>query len=268
VQTGRVAGAVPQTTGFAVDARQKKLMSRAAELSALALHELFATAGWTDRREAIGCYAGVGASGGDLGEVRALLGAASDGETLSMERFGREGLAACTPLLAFQLMNNFVLAHAAIQERVGGPNAAFFSRGAGTTMALCEALAALGEGDCERAVAGGADDALHEVTRAELVREGHDGPLAEGAAYLGLARDGAGALARVQASVRPRAWDADVVLRVEEVAGALGQALAATPALAWAAAVDLIVAGAPRVAVVGRGLDGDVGTVLFSAVAP
>ncbi len=243
----RCDGAVP-AGGGTVDPKRRKLMSRAAELSTLALHRVLEDAGWRDAREEIGFWAGVGASGGELGELTALL---------------TEGLGACSPLLAFQLMNNFVLCHAAIGEGVGGPSGAFFSRGAGTTMALCEALAALEEGDCKRAIAGGADSALHAVTRAELRREGHAAPPSEGAAYLALRRDGEG-LALVEASVRARPFVADVILRLDEVAAAMGQSLAAGPALAWAAALDLVAGGTARVAVTGRGLDGDAGVVVFS----
>ena len=100
------------------------------------------------------------------------------------------------------------------------------------------------------------------MTRAELEREGVVGTVSEGAAYLALAREGDG-LAFVEASVvggRP----GGVVLRLEEVSAALGQSLAATPALAWAAAIDLLAEGADRISVVGPALDGDSGTVTFT----
>jgi len=262
----RVTGAVPD--GETLDGKQRKLMSRPAELAALALRRLLRDAGWSAPRDA-GLFLGVGASGGAVDELAALIDASREGDTLSPARLGREGLAACTPLLAFQLMNNFTLCHGAIQEGLAGPNAAFFSRGAGTVLALCEALAALDEGDCERAVAGAADSALHPVTWAELTREGRAArPPSEAAALLALSAAPHGALAVIEeATPRSAAVDgAHVVLRPADVAAALGESLAAIPALAWCAAVDLIAGGAARrVAVAGDALDGDAGVVVFGA---
>jgi 3-oxoacyl-[acyl-carrier-protein] synthase II len=248
-------------------ARARKLMSRAAELAALALRRL--VRGWSEeeRRDA-GLFLGVGASGGEVGELAALVEASRDGDTLSLARLGQEGLAACTPLLAFQLMNNFTLCHGAILEGIGGPSGAFFSRGAGTTAALCEAIAALEAGDCARAVAGAADTSLHPVTWAELRREGHPRrPAMEAAALIALSTDPRGALCAVE-DARPRGEapaGVDAVVRVEDVPG---ETLAAGPALAWCAAVERIAAGARRVAVVGQGRDGDAGVVVLARSAP
>jgi hypothetical protein len=171
----------------------RKMMSRGAYLAAAALGDLMHEVGWTDeQREAAGYFLGVGASGGSLDDVTALLDASLIGEhpAFSLQAFGEHGLAACNPLLAFQLMNNFTLAHGAILEGLGGPNGALFSRGSGTTAALIEAVHAIRAGDCDRAVAGGADSATHPVTLAELTREGfiQRGLIAaEGAAIVALA---------------------------------------------------------------------------------
>ena len=91
------------------------------------------------------------------------------------DRFGDAGLRAANPLFAFQLMNNFTLCHGAILAGLDGPNAAFFSRGAGTVRALREAAFAVAEADAPAALAGGADSALHPVTACELARGGHAG---------------------------------------------------------------------------------------------
>src|SRR5262249_11982200 len=101
-----------------------------------------------------------------------LLDASIVDGTFSLARFGDRGLAACNPLLAFQLMNNFTMCHGAIFEGLGGPNGAVFSRGAGTIAAIAEAVYAVRSGDCDRAIAGGADAPTHPVTLAELARDG------------------------------------------------------------------------------------------------
>ncbi len=175
----------------------RKMMSRGAYLAAATLADLMREVAWSpEQREGAGYYLGVGASGGSLDDVTALLEASivdgtSGAREFSTVAFGEHGLAACNPLLAFQLMNNFTLAHGAIFEGLGGPNSALFSRGSGTTAALIEAVHAIASGDCDRAIAGGADSALHPVTMAELAREGFtanglDG--SEGAALLALVR--------------------------------------------------------------------------------
>jgi hypothetical protein len=88
-------------------------------------------------------------------------------------------------------MNNYTLCHAAIREGLRGPNAAIFSRGAGTVLALAEARHAVASGECETALGGGADSALHPVTWAELRRDGEaEAVPGEGAALIALASAG------------------------------------------------------------------------------
>jgi len=257
-------------------------------------------------------------------EVTALLRASFDDRGFSVARCGDQGLNACNPLFPFQILNNFTLCHGAILEGLGGPNAAFYSRGAGTVTALMEAAYSILEGDCEQALAGGADSALHPVTFCELRNGGHlQGGLVpgEGAGLLALARIPAGAsitsaepgahaipLAMLEACVLESAGSrglqgacdaavaslpgdaVDVVIlapwgdaprqalhdrasvsfpaaRLLDVSAALGDALAASPALAWIAALDLLVAGAARrVLVLSAGIDGDLGAVVLAGV--
>jgi len=148
------------------DARARKAMSRPARLAAIALRRALADAAWSAaERESAGFFLGVGASGGPIGEMVAMLRASLDEHSrVSPARLGAEGLLASNPLFTFHVLNNFTLCHGAILEGVQGPNAALFSRGGGTVEALQEAVAALAGGDCDRALAGGADTALHPTT--------------------------------------------------------------------------------------------------------
>jgi hypothetical protein len=91
---------------------------------------------------------------------------------VSLARLGADGLLASNPLDTFRVLNNFTMCHGAILEGTTGPNGAFFSRGTGTVHALAEAVHAIESGDCERALAGGSDTALHPATWAELARDG------------------------------------------------------------------------------------------------
>jgi hypothetical protein len=319
------------------DARQRKLMSRPARLAAIGARKALADAGWREATRAgrgaaasapapspIGYFLGVGASGASMTEVTALLRASFDDHGFSVARCGEHGLNACNPLFPFQILNNFTLCHGAILEGLGGPNAAFYSRGAGTVTALLEAAYSILEGDCEQALAGGADSALHPVTFCELRNGGHlQGGLVpgEGAGLLALARIPAGAsipsaepgatsvpLAMLEAcalesagsrglqgaydiavaSIPVEAVDAVILApwgdaprralhdrasvsfpgaRIIDASAALGDALAASPALAWIAALDLLVArAARRVLVLSAGIDGDLGAVVLAGV--
>jgi hypothetical protein len=301
------------------DLRQRKLMSRAAWMAALVMRDAIADARWSDHREEIGAYFGVGASGAEMDDVARLVGASID-ETkkFSLARCGKEGLDASNPLFAFQIMNNFTLCHGAILEGLAGPNAAYFSRGLGTVTALEEACLALLEGDCERAIVGGADTATHPVTLAELEREGflRDGLVpVDAAATIALAREAEDPLGRVESIwvwpvERPRDGnvpragvlrDATVLASADALAerpcdllvlapwgtptrevmkelpetlaikqsidltNILGEALAATPAIAWVAALGMLVeTGGKRALVLSAGPDGDLGAVVLT----
>jgi hypothetical protein len=188
---GTLAAQVPALPATEdVEPRQRKLMSRGARLSCMAARSLFLEAPSLPRDET-GFFLGVGASGGAVEELEAMLDASFSEERFELDRFGASGLGACNPLFAFHLMNNYTLCHAAIREGLRGPNAALFSRGAGTVLVLAEAHHAVATGECEVALGGGADSALHPVTWAELRREGEmDVMPGEGAALLALASPG------------------------------------------------------------------------------
>jgi hypothetical protein len=268
--------------------RARKMMSRAAYLAARCLTKVMNETAWADR-DRIGYFLGVGASGGSRGDITDLL---------------ERGVAACNPLLAFQLMNNFTMCHGAILEGIGGPNAALFSRGAGTIAALGEAIHAIRSGDCDHAVAGGADEASHPVTIAELARDGFIARglrPTDGAALMALAAasDGEPVLVEGCAHVSGRGWSiADALVRagapsnVTDIVIApwgppaadalrsfvaarfpaaavldtspLGESLAASAAIAVCAAVDLLTTMPGRVAVLSLGVDGDPGVVILS----
>jgi Beta-ketoacyl synthase, N-terminal domain len=301
------------------DVRQRKLMSHAAWMSALVMRDALTIARWSERREEIGAYFGVGASGAEMNDVARLIGPSLDeNNKFSLARCGIEGLEASNPLFAFQIMNNFTLCHGSILEGLAGPNAAIFSRGLGTVTALEEACLTLAAGDCERVLVGGADTATHPVTLAELEREGY---LREGlvpvdaAAAIALSREAELPLGRIESiwvcpverprdGFVPRAGvlrDAAVMASADALAehpcdllvlapwGAparevlselpealaikqsidltniLGESLAATPAVAWVAALGMLVeTGAKRALVLTAGPDGDLGAVVLT----
>lgn len=280
--------------------RHRKMMSRAAHLAAAAVHAALrepAVADLDVRPADTGLFLGVGASGGELPELEAMLRESVAGGAFQLDRFGEAGLRAANPLFTFQLMNNFTLCHGAILAGLEGPNAAFFSRGAGTVRALREAAFAVAEGEAPLALAGGADSALYPVTAFELGRSGPPVRPSEGAAVLALAPRPVEAtrVRLVRAEVAPSfslearrreergergpsvvvitASDPAARAVIAADAGAqeteivvlddvLGETLAAAPALAWAVAFDWLAARPQgRACVLSRGLDGELGVV-------
>ncbi len=322
----------PLPSGMDVEARARKLMAYPARLAAIALHQALLDAGWLSPEhkpaaphgfDDIAMFLGVGASGAAMSELTAMLAASISAHQFCLQRFGGAGLAACNPLFAFQLMNNFTLCHGAILQGIGGANSAFYSRGTGTVAALAEAQYLLASGSAERALAGGADSALHPVSYDQLLREGYVSQgwvPGEGAALLALSAQSARALAQLgrveffsaqawldasdavdasndrPAQIRQR-WltaltPSDVVViapwgepaRAQllalcqlpdspvcgflDISCGLGDALAASPALAWTAALDLLdwpdCAGRmryQRAIILSCGIDGGLGLV-------
>lgn len=188
LRDGAALPGMPAETPLA-NPKARKMMAPAAYLAARCLGDLLATVAWTEARDRVGMYLGVGASAGSLEDFMALLDESLVDGAYSLERFGQRGLAACNPLLAFQLMNNFTLCHGAILEGLGGSNSAMFSRGAGTVAAIAEAVHAVASGACDRAVCGGADAPTHPATIEELARDGLIGRglvPADGAALIAL----------------------------------------------------------------------------------
>lgn len=269
----------------------RRIMSRGAALAAQACASALEDASWDLAPKDIGFYLGVGASGGDPVQLQRILSASMTPDGFSLEAFGDAGLRACNPLYAFQLMNNFTLCHGGILHGPQGENAAFFSRGVGTLTALQEAIYALQEGSCQGVLVGGADTALDPVTSAELCRDGFGAMLAaEGAAILALVpvdthpngihigacppqRDIVEAMHPLDAFapniviiapwgdlLRDRwlcALRQHFQVPIYDFTAAFGESLAATPAMAWAAAGDWLhqSPSAQRLAVISHGVD-------------
>jgi 3-oxoacyl-(acyl-carrier-protein) synthase len=277
--------------------RSRKLMSRAARFAAIAMREALVSAGFREQRAGIGAWMGVGASGIAMEDVPAIVSASFEDGAFSVQRLGDKGLLACNPLFTFQTLNNFSLCHGAILEGLQGPNGAFFSRGSGTALALAEGAHAVLSGDCDRAIAGGADTAVHPLTWAELQRDGYSSRglvPGEGAAVVALSRDASSAIAHLESWIAtdaehlealpasahlavlapwgapPRAFLEDLArsrfprTTVVDVSLALGDSLAAAPALAWLVALDLLQPG-QRAIVLTAGIDGDLTCTTFRA---
>ena len=281
---------------YDVEARSRKFMSHPARLAAIALKLLLVQTNWSPEiHQDTAFYLGVGASGAAMSELEAMLAASIHEHQFSVADFGAKALNACNPLFAFQLMNNFTLCHAAILQGIGGTNSAFYSRGTGTVAALQEARWQITSGSADFAIAGGADSALHPVTWAQLAQFSQIVP-GEGAALLALSDQPVSAFAELgkvnyvsQLNALPTLLSqltnlgehallllvpcnaekrqvlqqvvSDFALPSLDISLLLGEALAATPALAWCAALALLNNPYSRIFIISAGLDDGVGLV-------
>lgn len=292
------------------DRRARKLMSRGAHLAAIALRAALVDTAWESGAE-VGLFMGVGASAASMKDLRAVLRASFEDGELSMARLGSKGLRSFNPLHTFMLLPNFSMCHGALLEGTTGPNGVYFSRGSGTVVALMEARHAVASGACQQALCGGADSALHPLSRAEFAREGREDEglrPSEGAGVIAFGfsdepdridveavaihparRSGLQAAAMAAAMavegnidtciITPWGHIARTILSSEVTARwpdatlidsslTLGESLAASPALAWVAAISHLRQRAGRIAVLSAGIDGDLGIVLFTRANP
>lgn len=287
------------------DRKLHRLMSRGARLGSIAARTALEHAGLdAGARDPAAWFCGVGTSGSAPAEIEAVVQASLDADhAWSERRMCERGLKVFHPLRTFALMPNMTLCHSAIAFGVRGPSAAVFSRGGGTADALALAAWAIADGECVTAIAGGADTALDGLTWAELVREGHvERGLVpgEGAGTIVIARSPACALAWITgAAARTAGGDLSRAVRevLDEVGAAetyvlaawgalaeaaravigdarvldqcavIGDALAAAPALAWCAAIDLVRGGHRSVVALSAGVDGQLAAVRFAAEA-
>ena len=254
------------------DPKARKLMSRSARLGAIALREALRDARSEGDRSEVGAFFGVGSSAASMvDDVPSLLRHSLTSGKLDLAALGERGLSAVSPLFTFQTLSNFTLCHGAILEGLGGPNGAFFSRGRGTETALAEAIFSLETGDCDLALAGAADTAVHPLTWAELCRGGHPARgfvPGEAGAALALSRSADRPLAfiapcdpaeRADLTVVAHCWsDRPTPPGAIDVSAALGFSLAAAPALAWLVALDLLETTA---VVLSRDPDGELSAV-------
>lgn len=180
VGVGRCRVAPPPASP--AERKARRLMSDAAVLAVYASRDAVEQAGW-DQRAEVGQFVGVGPSGGSMETLDKLVRASDEGG-FSERRFAEHGLRAAHPLLAFQLMNNFSMCHAAIDLGLGGPNRALYSTGAGTVFALVQAVLS----GADPFLVGGTDCPTHPIA----LRSAEPGDWRDGAAMLAVERGGSG----------------------------------------------------------------------------
>jgi 3-oxoacyl-(acyl-carrier-protein) synthase len=171
-----------------------KFMSEAAEYGAVAAHEAVADSRVKDRysSERIGIFAGTGLAAASVADVLPMIEESfDDSGRFSAVRFGSTGIKATNPLLSFRILANMPPCLVSIIEKVKGPNSIFTPWEGQTAAAIREACRAVENGECDAALAGGADNPAHPATVVYLKKSGLLGETewpSPGAAYLVIER--------------------------------------------------------------------------------
>jgi 3-oxoacyl-[acyl-carrier-protein] synthase II len=141
-----------------------KIMGRAARFGVAASGLAVRDAGLDLDREdpdRIAVVMGTGLIPIDLPEVAPLLAqACSEDGRLKEDRLGRRGGSALFPLWLLKYLPNMVAAHISLIHGARGPNNTLTTACAAGTQAVGEAFRLIARGDCELALAGGADSRL------------------------------------------------------------------------------------------------------------
>lgn len=174
--------------------RMLKFMSDGAVLGCVAAREAVTQANARERfaPERIGLFAATGLAAADIEQVGALIENSVDEEgKFSCRLFGDKGLASTNPLLSFKILANMPACLVSIIEGIKGPNCIFTPWESQAGLALREAWLAVGEGEVDCAVAGGADSPAHASTYVYMRQAGwlgEDEAPANAGAYLVLER--------------------------------------------------------------------------------
>jgi 3-oxoacyl-[acyl-carrier-protein] synthase II len=141
-----------------------KIMGRAARFGVAASGMAVQDAGLDLHREdpeRLGVVMGAGLIPIDLGEVAPLLAdACQDSGQLQTDRLGRRGNGALFPLWLLKYLPNMIAAHISMVHGAKGPNNTLVTACAAGTQAVGEAFRLIARGDCDLALAGGADSRM------------------------------------------------------------------------------------------------------------
>jgi 3-oxoacyl-[acyl-carrier-protein] synthase II len=143
---------------FVTKRKDLKLMSRDARLAVAAGVLALRDAGLEgEAGDDLGLFMGVGPEKGDVSDLVPAVAASREGGRLSIPAFAARGMELMNPLASLKTLPNMPLAHVSIRLGAMGPNLALSPDERATELAMEEAEAAVAHGECDRALAGGAD---------------------------------------------------------------------------------------------------------------
>jgi 3-oxoacyl-[acyl-carrier-protein] synthase II len=149
-----------------------KVMARDIELAVVAADDAFKDAGIQSKAytetptlvsERFGCNIGAGLINCELNELTAAMHVARDANRLDLHKWGREGMAALTPLWLLKYLPNMLACHVTIIHQLKGPSNTITCADASSHLAIGEAFRTIQRGNADLAICGGAESKVNEM---------------------------------------------------------------------------------------------------------
>ncbi|HRK31684.1 MAG TPA: beta-ketoacyl-[acyl-carrier-protein] synthase family protein [Tepidisphaeraceae bacterium] len=152
-----------------------KVMARDIELAVIAADDAFKSAGlqsqaYTEKptfdATRFGCNIGAGLISCELDELTSAMTTArgeSGSNTLSLEKWGREGMQQLTPLWLLKYLPNMLACHVTIIHGLMGPSNTITCDAASSHLAIGEAFRTIQRGKADVAICGGAESRVNPM---------------------------------------------------------------------------------------------------------
>lgn len=172
----QIAGQVPQyrISDFVPKSYRKatKVMARDIELAVVAADDAFKNSGlhskaYTDSptfdSKRFGCNIGAGLLSAELNELTAAMHTARNGNTLDLQKWGKDGMGQLTPLWLLKYLPNMLACHVTIIHELMGPSNTITCADASSHLAIGEAFRTIQRGDADLAICGGAESKVNPM---------------------------------------------------------------------------------------------------------
>jgi 3-oxoacyl-[acyl-carrier-protein] synthase II len=145
-----------------------KVMARDIELAVVAADDAMKDAGLKSRAYGetkegafpstrFGCNIGAGLISVDLNELTGAMHVAREGNSLDLQRWGRDGMGQLTPLWLLKYLPNMLACHVTIIHELKGPSNTITCADASSHLAIGEAFRTIQRGAADLAICGGAE---------------------------------------------------------------------------------------------------------------
>jgi 3-oxoacyl-[acyl-carrier-protein] synthase II len=152
--------------------KSTKVMARDTELALVAADDAFRDAKLNSKAYAetadfdgtrFGCNIGAGLIGAELNELTAAMYTASDGKTLDLNRWGKDGMFQLTPLWLLKYLPNMLACHVTIVHQLKGPSNTITCADSSSHLAIGEAFRTIQRGKADLAICGGAESKIQPL---------------------------------------------------------------------------------------------------------
>jgi 3-oxoacyl-[acyl-carrier-protein] synthase II len=152
--------------------KSTKVMARDTELALIAADDAFRDAklnskAYTETADfdgtRFGCNIGAGLIGAELNELTAAMFTASDGPTLDLNRWGKDGMFQLTPLWLLKYLPNMLACHVTIVHQLKGPSNTITCADSSSHLAIGEAFRTIQRGKADLAICGGAESKIQPL---------------------------------------------------------------------------------------------------------